>query len=90
MEENGIFDLTEYRSGGGERVPCPRCSRPIPASVTRCPHCRVHFDGEAYQFTERAPFESGVGRGWIRLTAWVLIAAVALLLAALAVGTIVG
>lgn len=88
MNDEGIFDLAEYRSGGGDRVPCPRCSKPVPASATRCPHCRVHFDGEAYQFSEGLPYESGVGSKWIRLAAWALIAIIVLLLAVLAVGSI--
>ena len=86
MDEEGIFDLTEYRHGGGDRVPCPRCSKPIPASATRCPHCRVHFDGEAYQFTEELQYESGVGGRWIRLAAWALVALIVLFLSVLVVG----
>jgi predicted amidophosphoribosyltransferase len=90
MEEDGIFDLNEYRRGEGSRVPCPRCSKPIPADATRCPECRVHFQGQAYEFAEAKSRSDPPVVAWIRLSAWVIIAIVALLLAALVVGSFAG
>ncbi len=35
---------------GPETVPCPKCGRDIWAYTQRCPHCGVHFNGEAWEF----------------------------------------
>jgi ribosomal protein L40E len=52
------IDITKAREERADRhmlVPCARCGAQIPMHATQCPKCRVHFDGEAFQFTyERA------------------------------------
>lgn len=90
MEDDRIFDLTEYRRGTGNLVPCPRCSRPIPASATRCPECRVHFQGQAYEFAEAKAGPLDSGRPVIRVAAWVLLIALALIAVAFVVGALLG
>jgi uncharacterized C2H2 Zn-finger protein len=44
------LNLAAYRrqlEQDGSLVRCARCDRVIPATVTRCPECGVHFRGEA-------------------------------------------
>lgn len=34
----------------GQTVPCPRCGGQVWEYAQRCPHCGVHFTGEAWEF----------------------------------------
>jgi hypothetical protein len=58
---------------GAEEVPCSSCGKAVWVRAERCPHCGVHFAGEAWEFAE-----AGVRRGsglprWAVVTAWVLL-----------------
>jgi hypothetical protein len=78
-----ILSFDEHRRRRDESpdlVRCARCGKPIPATATRCPECRVHFQGEAYEFSHPSERASGRGRAgrWavvivaVLLAAWVL------------------
>ena len=57
---------------GGDTVPCARCGQEVWEGAERCPHCGVHFAGEAWEFASAG----GKGRArlprWVVVTAWVL------------------
>jgi uncharacterized C2H2 Zn-finger protein len=57
-------------------VRCARCGKMILATVTRCPECGVHFQGEAQDYLH--PFERPTSGhpGWVLVLAIVLLAAV--------------
>jgi hypothetical protein len=80
-----VLSFEEHRRRRDEDpdlVRCARCGRTILATVTRCPECHGHFQGEAYDFT--CPSERDAGG---RRRRWVLVVAV-LLLAALLLSAI--
>ena len=57
MDEKGPLNLGEYLArveDEGERVECARCGMFIPAATPRCPHCGIHFNGMAEDFTPGA------------------------------------
>jgi ribosomal protein L37AE/L43A len=79
-----IYRFEDHRRRQSQdSVRCARCGKMILATVTRCPECGVHFQGEAYDF---AP-ESGSTLGG-RLRGWGLLVVVILVLAALLIGSI--
>ncbi|WP_422928662.1 hypothetical protein [Singulisphaera sp. PoT] len=53
-----IFKFSEHQKPRDDRerpdedelVKCARCGAMIPGTSTRCPECRVHFQGEAQDF----------------------------------------
>ena len=49
-EGPGEHDLHLMDDDPEETVPCARCGRKIWSYVQRCPHCGVHFSGEAWEF----------------------------------------
>jgi hypothetical protein len=59
-------------------VRCARCGKTIVATVTRCPECGVHFQGEAQEFAHpsEVSVESGGTPRWVVLVAVLLIVAV--------------
>lgn len=71
------FGEAKRRIGGGDRIPCPRCGRRVPAHASRCPYCSIWFAGEAGDFRPQLDW-----RGWIRRVVrwgfWLLVAALAL------------
>ena len=85
MGKDNTFDFAAYRKGVGNRVPCPRCGRPIPADSTQCPECRVHFDGIAAEFAPGARDGSSMLGRWAKVGAWLILGILAIgLLMALA------
>jgi len=67
------------REENASTVRCVKCGEWIVATVTRCPECGVHFQGEAQDFShpsERLADQSGFPK-------WVVIVAVLLLVAML-------
>lgn len=82
------LEAARRRLGGAYRIPCGKCGRPVHEHASRCPHCGVWFDGEAYEFSGPVTLR---GRAWRRTRSafWVLLVLVLLLvgLLALAVAT---
>jgi hypothetical protein len=87
--ETHVVDLAAERSrlGGPYRLPCPRCARPVFQRATRCPHCGLWFDGEAYQFTSDTD-RFARGRAWAatRRALWLGVVAAVLTVLTLIVG----
>jgi hypothetical protein len=85
--ESNVVDLAAERSrlGGPYRLPCPRCARPVFQRATRCPHCGLWFEGEAYEFTTDTD-RLARGRTWTATRrALVLVVAAALIMLTLIV-----
>ena len=89
MDDKNVVDFTAYRRGETGQVPCPRCSRPVPADSTRCPHCRVHYQGAAYEFAEANTPDANQVTGWIRLIVWIVLAIVVTMGSAILVGSLI-
>ncbi|MCL4692991.1 MAG: hypothetical protein KJ060_10845 [Candidatus Hydrogenedentes bacterium] len=77
MSEYNVFDFTSYREGSSNLVPCRRCSRPIPAGSTRCPHCGLWYQGHAFEFAPDATGEVRMRFGWIKAVAALILALLA-------------
>jgi hypothetical protein len=79
MADDEFLSFDEHRQewvDDDSSVRCFRCGKSIPAIATRCPHCRVHFQGVADDFDREGEEEyARAGRPW-----WVIVTAVALLL----------
>ena len=58
-----------------QTVDCAHCGRPVWDYAQRCPHCGVHYSGEAWQF--RYDGEDGEHQGTSRRWWWWLAAALA-------------
>ena len=41
-------------SGDASQVKCAHCGKYIGMRRTRCPHCGIHFHGEAFQFKHKS------------------------------------
>jgi predicted amidophosphoribosyltransferase len=75
-------EFRRRREENASTVRCAKCGEWIVATVTRCPECGVHFQGEAQDFADAAePAEDRSGA-----PAWVVVLAVLLLLAILVAG----
>jgi hypothetical protein len=74
MEDDKTVDLTAYREGAGNLIPCARCARPIPADSTRCVHCGVHFQGKAWQFTRGGTGDIRMGGRWLPVVVLLVLA----------------
>jgi hypothetical protein len=62
-----------------ETVACAHCGRQIWAYAPRCPHCGVHFSGEAWEFHPAGAGRSGRIRAWVVITAVLLVAVIILM-----------
>lgn len=90
MDDKNVVDFTAYRRGETGRVPCPRCLRPVPADSTRCPHCRVHYQGAAYEFAEEKTPDANQVVGWNRWISWIVLAIIVTMCSAIFVGKLIG
>lgn len=45
------FDADRAADDLDTQVRCPRCNKRMFMHATRCPHCSVNFNGEAWQFS---------------------------------------
>jgi hypothetical protein len=46
----------------GEAATCPRCGQAVWDYARRCPHCGVHFAGEAWEFKSPSPLHRSRSR----------------------------
>jgi hypothetical protein len=56
-------------------VRCARCGKLILATASRCPECKVHFQGEAQDFLHPSERPTASRAGWVAVVALVLVAA---------------
>ena len=69
-----IIDFDEARRKREQdptRVRCAHCRRWIAMDATRCTHCGVHFNGEAFQFSADEELQFERARRRRRLAAFV-------------------
>lgn len=71
------FGAAKRRLGGGDRIPCPRCGRRVPANAGRCPHCSIWFAGEAADRRPRLDWRGGILLV-LRWGFWLIVALLAL------------
>jgi hypothetical protein len=76
-DEHLNFEDHRQRREDAGLVRCARCGRLILATVTRCPECGVHFQGEAHDFLHPSERPAGGLPGWVVALAVVLLAAIA-------------
>ncbi len=83
-----LVDLADERRkrGGAYRIPCRKCGKPVHEHATRCTHCGIWFDGEAFEFAKRIGLR---GRAWkgTKVAFYGLLVLVVLLFVALVFGT---
>jgi hypothetical protein len=78
MADDEILNIEQHRQAkedDSSSVRCFRCGKSIPAVSTRCPHCRVHFQGVAEDFDGEEDEYRRKRQPW-----WVIITAIILLL----------
>lgn len=76
------FDTNRDSAGNDERVRCPRCGKWILMHATRCEHCGLHFQGEAWEFspsTRGSPSSAFLG-----MPRWLVVAIAVVTLLAIA------
>ena len=49
-EGPGIHDAHLMDAGDDSTVLCPKCKKEVWAKVTQCPHCKIHYAGEAWEY----------------------------------------
>jgi endogenous inhibitor of DNA gyrase (YacG/DUF329 family) len=81
-EGPGEHDRHLMDDAEGDTVACARCGRMVWAQAQRCPHCGVHFAGEAWEFRPAGARRWGGLPRWAVVTGLVL-AAILILLAVL-------
>lgn len=88
MSDN-LLNFEEHRRRREESpslVRCAHCGEPILATVTRCPECGVHFQGEAYEFSHPSALEQGDESGLSTRMLIFLLLLTALVLGVLLIG----
>jgi hypothetical protein len=76
------FNANRDSAESDERVRCPRCGKWIYMHDTRCEHCGLHFQGEAWEFS---PSTRGSGSSaLLGMPRWLVVAIAVLLLIAIA------
>ncbi len=49
-EGPGEHDAHLMDGGDDSSVLCPKCQEEVWARATQCPHCKIHYAGEAWEF----------------------------------------
>lgn len=69
------FAAARERAAGDTRVRCAKCNKLIHMRDTRCEHCGVNFNGEAWQFSPSTKVRS---RHSLRISYWLIVGVVAI------------
>ena len=76
--EGRLHNLAAFRKRKGSDatlVTCPKCRTLINMLVVRCPNCRIHFDGPAFQFArDNAPPPPA----WFAIVLWIVVVLIVL------------
>ncbi len=51
-EGPGEHDAHLMDAGDDSTVTCPKCKKEVWAKATQCPHCKIHYAGEAWEYGE--------------------------------------
>ena len=73
--EGRLHNLAAFRKRKGSDatlVTCPKCRTLINMLAVRCPNCRIHFDGPAFQFArDNAP--PPPPPAWFAIVLWIVV-----------------
>jgi uncharacterized C2H2 Zn-finger protein len=75
-----VLSFEDYRRRRDENaslVRCARCGKRILATLTRCPECGVHFQGEAQDYLHPSERAGSRPRHWLVAVAVLLLIAFA-------------
>lgn len=67
------FDEEDADDDADNLVRCAECGKQILGSLTRCPHCRVHFQGEAQDFYHESELPSADKPLWVVIVTLILL-----------------